>query len=323
MDIGLKEILEAQRTIQGKVQRTPFVLSPMLSDLTKGKIYFKCENYQTTGSFKLRGALNKMMALTEREKACGVVTASAGNHAQGVAFAAQKFCINAKIVIPENGSKTKIENTRCMGANVVIAGRDYDESEEKAWIISKEEGRIYVHAFNDPHIWAGQGTIGLEMVQDIPDLDIILIPAGGGGLFRGVATAVKSINPNIEVYAVQPETSTPWYTAFKNGAYTRVKMFDSLADGLTGDIAADMVPDFNRLADDVLLVTEEEIAKGMYWLIKQQHMIVEGSGAVGVSVLINKKLNAADKKVGIILTGCNVDAKIIKDILNRYEIYRA
>jgi len=317
MEINLKTIFEAHQKMHGIVKRTPFDLSPLLSE--QGQVYLKCENYQTTGSFKLRGAVTKMLALSEEEKARGVVTASAGNHAQGVAYVAKKLGINAKIVIPENGSKTKIENTRRMGANVVIAGRDYDGSEEKAWEICKKEGRTYVHAFNDPYIWSGQGTVGLEMLQDVPDLDIILVPAGGGGLIRGVAEATKSINPAIKVYAIQPETSTPWYTSFKNGKYTHVEMFDSLADGLTGDIAPDMVPDFNRLIDDVFLVTEEEVAKGMYWLIKQQHMLVEGSGAVGVSLLLEKKLDISGKKVGVVLSGSNVDISIVKNILNKYE----
>jgi len=320
MDFNIKSIYEAHQKIRDIVKRTPFDYSPQLSNLAGGEVYLKCENYQTTGSFKLRGAVNKMLTLTSEEKARGVVTASAGNHAQGVAYVAQKLGIDAKIVIPKNGSKTKIENTKRMGANVVIAGEDYDGSEAKAWVISNEEGRTYVHAFNDAYIWAGQGTVGLEMLQDIPDLDIILVPAGGGGLIRGVAEAVKSINPSIKVYGIQPETSTPWYTSFKNGCYTHVKMFDSLADGLTGDIAPEMVPDFNRLIDDVFLVTEKEIAKAMYWLIKHQHILVEGSASVGVSLLLDNKLDVSGKKVGIILTGCNVDTKVVKDILNEYEV---
>ncbi|MDL2294041.1 pyridoxal-phosphate dependent enzyme [Ruminococcaceae bacterium OttesenSCG-928-D13] len=319
MDIGLKEILTAHQKMQGIVKRTPFDASPILSEVTGGEVWLKCENYQTTGSFKLRGAVSRMTTLTDEEKARGVVTASAGNHAQGVAYVARRLGIDAKIVIPENGSKTKIENTRRMGANVVIAGRDYDASEAKAWEISKEEGRTYVHAFNDPYIWAGQGTVGLEMMQDAPDLDIVLVPAGGGGLIRGIATAVKAINPAVKVIAIQPETSTPWYTSFKNGAYTHVEMFDSLADGLTGDIAPEMVPRFNELIDEVYLVSEEEVAKGMFWLAKQQHMLVEGSGAVGVSLLLEGKLDVKGKKVGVVLTGSNVDTKIVKDILNKYE----
>jgi len=320
MNINLKTILEAHQKMQGIVKRTPFDLSPLLSERFGAKVYLKCENYQTTGSFKLRGAVNKMLTLTSEEKARGVVTASAGNHAQGVAYVAQKLGIDAKTVIPKNGSKTKIENTKRMGANVVIAGEDYDGSEAKAWEISSAEGRTYVHAFNDPHIWAGQGTVGLEMLQDIPDLDLILVPAGGGGLIRGVAEAVKAINPSIKVYGIQPETSTPWYTSFKKGCYTHVEMFDSLADGLTGDIAPEMVPHVVSMIDDVFLVTENEIAQAMYWLIKHQHMLVEGSASVGVALLLENKLDIANKKVGIILTGCNVDAAIVKNILNEYEV---
>ena len=315
MKIGLKDFFLAHKRMQGIVKRTPFDLSYFLSEFTGGEVYLKCENYQITGSFKLRGAVNKMSALTHEERVRGVVTASAGNHAQGVAYVARSLGIDAKVVIPENGSKTKIANCRRMGANVLIAGRDYDGSEVKAWEIAGEEGRTYVHAFDDPLIWAGQGTISLEMLQDVPDLDILLVPAGGGGLITGVALAAKEINPGIKVFAIQPETSTPWYTSFKNGVYTQVEMFDSLADGLTGDISPSMVPLFNQIVDDVFLVTEEEVAQGMLWLIREQQMLVEGSGAVGISLLLSKRLDVSNKKVGIVLSGRNVDTEVIKDIL--------
>jgi threonine dehydratase len=318
MDINLADIFEARQKLRGRVKRTPLDFSPLLSELTGGQIYFKCENLQTTGSFKLRGAFNKMLALTDEEKAKGVVTASAGNHAQGVAYVANLLGIDAKIVIPENGAKTKIEATRRMGANVIIAGRGYDGSEVKAWEISKTESRTYVHAFDDPFIWAGQGTAGLEVMEDLPDLDIMLIPAGGGGLFRGAATVIKAINPKVKVYAIQPETSTLWHASFKNGKYTRVEIFDSLADGLTGDISPGMVPAFNRLADDVFIVKEEDIAFAMHWLIDAHHMLVEGAGAVGAALLLSGGIDVSGKKVGTILTGCNADTKIVKGILNKY-----
>ena len=315
MTISLKDILQARQRVKTVARRTPFEYSPILSEFTGGQIYFKCENHQITGSFKLRGAVNKMAFLSNAEKSLGVVTASAGNHAQGVAYVAKQLGIDAKIVIPQNGSKTKIEATRRMGANVVLAGVDYDSSEVKAWEISKDEGRTYVHAFDDELIWAGQGTVGLEMMEEEPDLDMVLIPAGGGGLFYGVATAVHAINPQTKIYAMQPENSPPWYTSFKNGVYTEVEMFDSLADGLVGGIAAGMVPLFNQLADDVFLANEKTIANGMYWLMKHQRMVVEGSGAIGVGLLLDKKIDVTGKKVGIILTGSNVDIDIIKDIL--------
>jgi threonine dehydratase len=315
MTVNLKDVFLAHNRMQGIVKRTPCDYSPELSQLTKGEVYLKCENYQITGSFKLRGALSKMAALTDEEKERGVITASAGNHAQGVAYVARSLGIDAKVVIPENGSKTKIENCRRMGANVVLAGQDYDGSEIKAWEIAKEEERTYVHAFDDPLIWAGQGTVALEMLQDVPTLDNLLVPAGGGGLIVGIAMAAKAINPEIKVYAIQPETSIPWYASFKNGVYTKVETFDSLADGLTGDISPSMVPTFNKIIDDVAIVTEEEIAKGMVWLIDKHHMVVEGAGAVGVSLLLSDRLDVSGKKVGVVLSGCNVDTEVIKNVL--------
>jgi threonine dehydratase len=315
MNISLKDVFLAHKRMQGIVKRTPCDYSPELSRLTGGEIYLKCENYQLTGSFKLRGALSKMAALTDEEKERGVITASAGNHAQGVAYVSRSLGIDAKVVIPENGSKTKIDNCRRMGANVVLAGLDYDGSEVRAWEIAKEEERTYVHAFDDPLIWAGQGTVALEMLQDVPALDILLVPAGGGGLIVGIAMAAKAINPEIKVYAIQPETSIPWYASFKNGVYTHVETFDSLADGLTGDISPSMVPLFNTVIDDVFIVTEEEIAKGMVWLIDKHHMVVEGAGVVGVSLLLSERLEVSNKNVGVVLSGCNVDTEVIKNVL--------
>lgn len=315
MSIQLTDIWQARNNIQHIIKKTPMDVSPLLSDMIGGEVFLKAECLQTTGSFKLRGAANKMMSLTEEQRQRGVVTASAGNHAQGVGYVSRLLGIDATIVIPENGSKTKIENTRRLGANVVLHGNLYDESEAKSYEIEKSEGKTYVHAFCDPWIIAGQGTVGLEMLEACPDLEVLLVPAGGGGLITGIATAAKTINPKIQVYGFQPETSCPWYEAKKQGIYVKVPFGDSYADGLVGDIAPEMVPEFNCLVDDVILLSEAEIGRAMSFLIKQHRLIVEGSGAVGVAAILENKLNLAGKKVGVVLSGSNVDSKVIQEVL--------
>lgn len=319
MNTELRDILLAKNRMKGFVRRTPFDMSPLLSEKTGAQVYLKCENFQITGSFKLRGALNKMSLLAEGEKARGVITASAGNHAQGVACVANRFGIEATIVIPKTAPQIKIENTKRFGVNVVLAGTDYDECAQAARRLQKERGLVYVHAYNDPYIIAGQGTVGLEMMEEIPDLDIVLVPVGGGGLISGVARAVKSVNPKAKVFGIQAEVSRPWYESFKQKKYVDIPTQASIADGLSGGIDADMVDDFNQIVDDVFLVSEDEISHAIYWLVKNQRMIVEGSGAVGVAVLWNGKIDVKDKKVGMVLTGGNIDTKLLCDILNKYE----
>lgn len=319
MEIKLIDILKASDNIKGIVRKTPLEYSYHLSKLTDANIYLKLENQQKTGSFKLRGATNKIKSLTKEEMKKGVVTASAGNHAQGVAYVSNMLDIDAKIVVPTTAPKTKIESTKRLGANVIVHGKDYDGSEEYAYEIEKNEDRTFVHAFNDPKIIAGQGTIGLELLDDNKDLDIVLVPAGGGGLISGIARACKYIKPDIKIIAIQPEVSKPWYEAFKNKKYTKIEMFDSLADGLVGDIHADMVDDFNKYVDDVVLVSEDSIKKALYYLIDKHHQIAEGSSVVGIAALLDNKIDVKGKNIATIITGCNIDTIKVKEIINEYE----
>ncbi len=318
MAIKLIDVMGAEKRISKYIQRTPMEYSPKLSAELDAEIYLKLECRQTTGSFKLRGAANKLLQLTEEEKAAGAVTASAGNHAQGVAYMSRELQLDTTIVIPESAPLTKIENTKRFGVNVVVQGKDYDDSERIAHELEKESGRTYVHAFDDPMIMAGQGTVGLEMLEDVSDLDVVIVPVGGGGLMTGVATAVKGINPAAKVVGVQPEVSKPWYEAFHQKKYVLEEFGDSWADGLTGDISPSMIDDFNAVVDDMVLVDEEAIQAAIYYMIDKHHQIVEGSGVAGIAALQSGKIDVKGKKVGIVVTGSNLDTKRVKIIVDKY-----
>jgi threonine dehydratase len=313
--VKLLDIIKAKDNIKNVIRETPLVYSPVLSDYGKGSVYLKLECHQKTGSFKLRGAANKMKSLSTEEKEKGVITASAGNHAQGVAFIARELGVDATIIIPENAPLTKIENTKRYGVNVVVEGKDYDESEKIAHLIEKEKDKTFVHPYSDPFTIAGQGTVGLEMIMSNPELDTIIVPAGGGGLITGIATAAKAINPNIRIIGVQPENSPVWYESFKNKKHMDVEYSDSLADGLVGEISESMVDDFVKLVDEVVLVSEDAIRNSIKWLMENHHIIAEGSSVVGLAAIQEEKINIEGKNVGIVISGSNIDLQVIAEIL--------
>ena len=318
MAISLKDVMGAEKRIENYVSRTPLEYTANLSEMLGAEIYLKMESRQKTGSFKLRGAANKLLQLTDEEKAAGAITASAGNHAQGVAYMSRELKLDTIIVIPENAPQTKIENTRRYGVNVIVRGKDYDDSERIAHELERESGRTYIHAFDDPMIMAGQGTVGLEMIEEKSDLDMVIVPVGGGGLMTGVASAIKGIDSSIRVVGVQPETSKPWYEAFHQKKYVQTQIGDSWADGLTGDIAPSMIEDFNGVVDDMVTIDEESIKQAIFYLIDKHHQIVEGSGAAGIAALLSGKIDVKGKKVGIVVTGSNLDTKRVKYIVDRY-----
>lgn len=317
--INFNDILEAKKRVDKMVRKTPFEYSPVLSEQMEAEVYLKMECLQIAGSFKLRGASNKISLLTKEEKEKGIITASAGNHAQGVAYVARELGVNALIVIPENAPATKIENTKRFGAEVKVTGKDFDACEAAAHRLEKETGRTFVHAFDDADIMAGQGTLGFDMMEEHPDLDIVLVPVGGGGLITGIGTAVKAMNPKTKVIGIQPETSKPWCEAFKQKRYVATEIGDSLADGLPGDIIdPEMIEGFNAVVDDMIALDEEPIARAMYFMADKHQQIVEGAGAVGVAALLDGKLDVRGKKVGIVITGKNADTKTMEKVLGKY-----
>lgn len=320
LSVSFFDVVKAHKHLSGQIVQTPLIQSAALSSLSGADVWMKLESQQKTGSFKVRGAWNKIASLTEEELAHGVITASAGNHAQGVAYAASQKGVSALIVVPKTAPETKKAGIRRYGAELVVHGDSYDEAESYAYLLAKETGRTFVHAFEDNEIIAGQGTVGLEAMLEEPDFDAILVPAGGGGLICGVALAAKAINPAVRVIGIQTHASPPWYYSFREKKLADVEYSDSLADGLHGGISQGNLDLALAIVDDFLLVEEEHVASAMYWMAKEHHLMVEGSGAVGIAALMQGVVpDLAGQKVLCIVSGSNVDASKLAGIIGRYS----
>ncbi len=311
------EILKAD-SMRGKdIKKTPLIHSPVFSEITGSDVYLKAEFRQRTGSFKIRGAYYKIKSLSEEEKKQGVVAASAGNHAQGMAFASSLEKISCTIVMPKNASPAKVAATRGYGANVVLEGVNYDESFAKAKEISKETGATLIHAFDDPQIIAAQGVIGLEILDDLPDVDEIYLPIGGGGLAAGTLIAIKEKNPNIKVVGVQSSSFPSMYESVKQGSLTTSGGARTIADGISvktpGQLTFNII---NELIDEIVLVDDVEITKAMFLLMERMKFVVEPAGAASLAYLISKK-PAPGKKVVAILAGGNVDMYLLGQIVDK------
>ncbi|MDO4924272.1 MAG: threonine ammonia-lyase [Turicibacter sp.] len=319
--VTFQMIVEAARNLKGVVKETDFCYSETLSDLTKGDVYLKLENLQQSGSFKIRGAYNKIIHLSDEEKKCGVVASSAGNHAQGVAISASKLGIKSTIVMPKSAPFAKIYATRKYGGEVVLHGEVYDEAYEKAIEIQEVTGATFVHPFNDPYVIAGQGTIGLEIMQEQPDLDVVLVPIGGGGIASGIALAVKMINPNIKVIGVQTKNAPSMYESLKCGHVEATPVNKTIADGIAvgepGDLTFSIIKDY---VDEIITVSETEISQAFLLLLENCNLVCEGAGAVSVAAIMSRKLDLKNKKVGAILSGGNIDINLIESIINHAMI---
>lgn len=318
--ITLADIQEAQKNILGSVNRTevqkaPEALYKIIGDKTQ--VFFKMENEQLTGSFKIRGALNKMGAMTEEQKRHGVVASSAGNHAQGVALAAKKFGAKAHIVMPVTSPIVKINATRSYGAEVILHGDFYDEAYAKACELEKSEGYVFVHPYQDARIIAGQGTIGLELLEDIKDLDSIVIPIGGGGLISGIATAAKAINPKIKIIGVVSNQASGMRQMFKGlEAQPNPRRIATIAEGIAVKNPSKAMYDtyIKRLVDDVVEVSDDEIAQAIVFLLEKSKTVTEGSGAAGFAAVLSQKLDLGKKSV-VLLCGGNIDLNIISKVI--------
>ena len=312
------EILKANSLRGNVIRKTPLIHSPTFSNLTNSEIYLKEEFRQKTGSFKIRGAYYKIKSLTDEEKKHGVVAASAGNHAQGVALASSLENISCTIVMPKNASPAKVAATRGYGANVILEGINYDESYCKAKEIAKQTGATIVQAFDDPQIIAAQGVIGLEILEDLPDVEEIYLPIGGGGLAAGTVIAIKEKNPNIKVIGVQSKSFPSMYESVKQNTRTLTGGGDrTIADGISvkmpGQITFDII---KNLIDEIVLVDDDEITKAMFLLMERMKFVVEPAGAVGLAYLISKKPSPG-KKVVAVLAGGNVDMYLLGQIVDK------
>ena len=311
------EILKANALRGNVIRKTPLIHSPTFSDLTNSEIYLKEEFRQKTGSFKIRGAYYKIKSLSEEEKKHGVVAASAGNHAQGVALASSLENISCTIVMPKNASPAKVAATRGYGANVILEGMNYDESYFKAKEIAKETGATIVQAFDDPQIIAAQGVIGLEILEDLPDVEEIYLPIGGGGLAAGTVIAIKEKNPNVKVIGVQSKSFPSMYESVKQNERRSTGGDRTIADGISvkmpGEITFKII---KNLIDEIVLVDDDEITKAMFLLMERMKFVVEPAGAVGLAYLISKKPSPG-KKVVAVLAGGNVDMYLLGQIVDK------
>ena len=311
------EIVKANALRGDEIKKTPLIYSPTFSSFTNSEIYLKAEFRQKTGSFKIRGAYYKIKSLTQEEKKYGVVAASAGNHAQGVAFASSLEKIPCTIVMPKNASPAKVAATRGYGANVILQGQNYDESYSKAKEIAKETGATIIQAFDDPQIIAAQGVIGLEILEDLPDVDEVYVPIGGGGLAAGTVIAIKEKNPNVRVVGVQSKSFPSMYESVKQNVRTAVGGGSTIADGISvrmpGELTFEII---KNLIDEIVLVDDNEITKAMFLLMERMKFVVEPAGAVGLAYLISKKPSPG-KKVVVILAGGNVDMYLLGQIVDK------
>ncbi|MDD2780510.1 threonine ammonia-lyase [Sulfuricurvum sp.] len=317
--IDLETIYKAHERIRDTVVKTPFAYAPRLSEESGMEIYLKKENLQVTGAFKIRGAYNKIATLSAQERSCGVIAASAGNHAQGVAMAAQMFGIKALIVMPESTPLTKINGVRYYGAEVILAGSNYDEAYGYASKYGNEHGMVFVHPFADEAVMAGQGTIAIEMIEAMNDLDAIVIPVGGGGLISGMASAIKALSPKTEVIGVSAVGAPAMKESFEAKKAIDTTSVRTIADGIAvRDTSEITLKHILESVDRIVSVDDEEIANAILFLLERQKLVVEGAGAVGVAAVLHDKLNdLKGKKVAIVLSGGNADVTLLSIIIEK------
>lgn len=317
MDLELKEIEKAVQRLKGTIHRTKIEKSTTFSNMTGGEIYLKFENQQKTGSFKIRGASNKIAALIERNEITSGVASSAGNHAQGVAYASHVHGIPATIVMPKSTPIAKVAATEGYGAKVVLHGDCYDDAYNKAVEIQETEGATFLHPYDDLEVMAGQGTIGLEILEDLPTVDIIIVPAGGGGLLAGVAACIKHINPRVKIIGVQAEGAPAIEKSFKNKKHTTTDSVKTIADGIAVKVPGkNTVELINKYADDIITVSDSEISSAILLLLERTKQVVEPAGATPLAAVLNGKVDVKGKKVACVLSGGNIDVSFIQRIID-------
>jgi len=317
--VTLQEIREAKERISRIAYKTPLYLSPALSALTNAKVYLKLESYQPIRVFKVRGASNKILKLTREERSRGLVAASSGNHGLAVAYLANLTGTKATIIVPTSAVEEKVNAIEEYGAKVIKHGLFHDERFAKAVEIRNETGGVMIPPFDDPDIIAGQGTIGLEICEDLPSVNSVVVPIGGGGLISGISTAVKSLKPETKVFGVEPEKASSMYQSVMNGKITRLSDTASIADGLVarepGVLTFEHV---KRYVDQILLVDEEQIEKAVYMVMKDCHQLIEPSAAAAVAALLEKLHPKKGEEVVVVISGGNISLKILSRVLSKY-----
>lgn len=321
------KVLEARQRLQGVIAHTPLSYAPVLSQLSLSEIYLKKENLQLTGAFKIRGAFNKIASLVESSKAesnkagqiQGVIAASAGNHAQGVAYSARHFGIQSVIVMPEATPLLKVSATKALGAEVVLCGDNYDEAFERALQIAKERDLVFIHPFADELVIAGQGSIGLEIIEEKDDIDVVVVPIGGGGLLGGIGSVIKTLKPSVRVIGVVASGADAMKRSFASGKIERVESVRSIADGIAvRDVNAENFTLLQQCVDEIVSVDDEEIANAILFLLEKQKLVVEGAGAASVASVLHKKFSFSQKdKIALVLSGGNIDITMLNVIIEK------
>lgn len=314
--VTIEMIQDAKKVLEGVARQTPLLSSNVINP--GSDVYIKCENMQVTGSFKLRGAYYKAANLTEAEAQNGIVACSAGNHAQGVAYAAKKMGVQSVICMPAGAPLAKVEATKNFGAEVVLVPGVYDDAAAKAAELQKKKGYTFLHPFNDPYVMAGQGTVGLEILEQLEDVEVVLVPIGGGGLISGVACAIKSLKPECKVYGVQALGAASMRNSIRDGKIETLAEVNTVADGIAvkqpGDKTFSAV---QKYVDGIVTVTEEEIAAAILLLLEKQKTVAEGAGAVSVAAAMFNKVDIIGKKTVCVISGGNVDINILDRIIDK------
>lgn len=319
MTVTLADIEAARGRLKDIIVPTPIIAEGRISREIGGSVHLKAECLQKSGSFKIRGAYNKLSQLTQEEKKRGVIAASAGNHAQGVALAARMLGIKATIVVPEIAPLTKINATRGFGAEVIIKGATFDDAVAHSRELQETEGYTYVHAFDDELVLAGQGTIGLEIVETLPDISTVVVPIGGGGLISGIATAVRSLKPDARIIGVQAKEAAWVNPSLKAGHAVKVEIGQTIADGIAVKTPGELtLPVIRELVTDVIEVSEEEIARGIFFACQNNRLVTEGAGAAALGAVLAKKIDVrADETICVVLSGGNIDANLLARVLEQ------
>jgi threonine dehydratase len=319
LPVTLSAIQDARRRISGIAYRTPLYYSPRLSTITGAKVYLKLECYQPIRVFKIRGAANKILKLAPEERKRGLVAASSGNHGLAVSYVAKLVGTSATIIVPTTAVQEKLNAIEEYGARVVKHGLFHDERLSKALEIQKTGGAVLIHPFDDPDVMAGQGTIGLEICEDLPDVKTVIVPIGGGGLISGISTAIKALRPGTRVIGVEPEKASSMYQSIKNERITSVTDTTSIADGLAArEPGLNTFQVAKRNVDEILLVSEEQIEKAVFTVMRECHLIVEPSAAAAFAALIEKYHPKVGEKVVVVVSGGNVSLKTLSTVLSRY-----
>ena len=316
--ITLTDIKEAKTKLDGIINKTSITHAPFLSEDSKAEVFIKKENLQLTGSFKIRGAFNKIASLKDEEKKAGVVAASAGNHAQGLAFSSKHFGIDATIFMPEATPLTKVSGVKLYGAKVVLKGQNFDDAYAAAKEFAKEHNKIFIHPFADDKVIAGQGTIGIEIIEQYADVEQIIVPIGGGGLISGIAIAAKALNPNIKITGVVATGARAMKESFESHLPIDSDSVKTIADGIAVRCVTPKMLDYIlEFVDEIVEVSEQEIANSILFLLERHKLVVEGAGAVSVAAIMHKKVDIEDKKVCAVVSGGNIDVTMLALIIEK------